>query len=232
MPLILAIETATEACSVALVQDGRLLAEHTEIAPNIHAIKLTGFIGQVVQKAGRTYADLDGIAVSKGPGSYTGLRIGVATAKGMCYALDKPLLAVNTLEAMAYQAILAKWAIPADKSVLFCPMIDARRMEVYSAFYDAALQEIKATSADILDEESYAEFFTNYHLVFLGNGAFKCKTLESFVNQGSIIDDFHCKAVPVALLAEQKFLKGQPEDVAYFEPFYLKDFVVGVKKQA
>lgn len=232
MPLILAIETATEACSVALVQDGKVLAQHTEVAPNIHAVKLTGFIEQIFQQANRTYADLAGIAVSKGPGSYTGLRIGVATAKGMCYALDKPLLAVNTLEAMAYEAIQATWTIKADKPLLYCPMIDARRMEVYAAFYDADLNEVKPTSADILDEESYTEFFANHHLVFFGNGAFKCKTLNSFVHQGTIIDDFHCNALPVALLAEQKFLLGQVEDVAYFEPFYLKDFVVGVKKKS
>ena len=148
----------------------------------------------------------------------------------MCYALDKPLLAVNTLEAMAYGIIQQQGSLNSTQSVLYAPMIDARRMEVYAAFYDADLKEVKATSADILDEESYASFFENHHLVLFGNGAFKCKTLNTFASQATIIEDFHCNAVPVALLAEKRLLQGKIEDVAYFEPFYLKDFVVGAKK--
>lgn len=227
MPLILAIETATEACSVALVRDGEVLVEKTVVATNVHAAKLTLFIEDLMQETGLAFADLNGVAISKGPGSYTGLRIGVATAKGLCYALDIPLLAVNTLEAMVHKLLREQGAAFNDRDFLFCPMIDARRMEVYTAFYDAALNEHKATSADILDEDSYAAYFAKNRLVFFGNGAAKCKNLSSFTAQGIFVDDFYGSAASVGLLAEQRLLQGKLEDVAYFEPFYLKDFMVG-----
>src|SRR6476661_4332435 len=149
MALILLLETATSVCSVAVAEDGKLLAIHEESEKNIHATHLTLFIENVMQQAGRSLSDLDAIAVSMGPGSYTGLRIGVSTAKGLCYAMDKPLIGINTLESMA--AVIAN-----SSTSLYVPMIDARRMEVYTAVYDADLKEILPTQAMILDEQSFA----------------------------------------------------------------------------
>ncbi len=231
MSHILAIETATEACSVAVVTNGKVVASKTEVASNIHAAQLTLFIEEVMQQAAITYADLHAVAVSKGPGSYTGLRIGVATAKGLCFALDIPLLAVNTLQALAYQFAGQNKDLVSKQNTLLCPMLDARRMEVYTAFYAPDLIEVKPTSADILDEQSYADYFASYNMVFFGNGAAKCKQLVSFAEKGIIIEYFTCNAEAVGVLAESNLAAGLVEDVAYFEPFYLKDFVVGVKKQ-
>lgn len=231
MAVILSLETATESCSVALSKDGKVLAERTQVQASIHASKLTIFIEQTVKEAGLTFEAIDAIAVSKGPGSYTGLRIGVASAKGLCFALDKPLIAIGTLEAMAW-GYRQQMAMQSKKPFLLCPMIDARRMEVYSAFYDLDLREQKAVSADVLDEESYAAYFDQYQLIFMGNGAAKCRQLQRFEQEGVFIPDFHSKASFLVELAEEQYRNQQFEGLINFEPYYLKDFVAGVKKSA
>ena len=171
-------------------------------------------------------AELDAIAVSKGPGSYTGLRIGVSTAKGLCYALDKPLIAVNTLLAMANEVNRQN-----HSQALLCPMIDARRMEVYTALYDGELNELEKTSAKILEENSFDETLNQKQVLFFGNGADKFMALKTGVANAVFIDNITPSAWSVGLLANQAFLRGDFEDVAYFEPFYLKDFVATKPKK-
>ena len=164
--------------------------------------------------------------MSSGPGSYTGLRIGVSTAKGLCYALDKPLIAVETLEAMA--GGLSLQGIYTD--ALLCPMIDARRMEVYTALFDTSGNTIKPTAAEIIDENSFAVELTQNKIVFFGDGAAKCRTVLSGSRNAIIVEDFYNSAAHLTQKAYQKYQAGQFENVAYFEPFYLKDFLVTTKK--
>jgi tRNA threonylcarbamoyladenosine biosynthesis protein TsaB len=220
--LILQIETATASCSVALAEEGNIIALKEQTGQSIHASHLTLFIDEVMKATGKKYTDLDAIAVSMGPGSYTGLRIGVSTAKGLCFALDKPLVAVNTLTAMA--AGLLK-QIQLSESALLCPMIDARRMEVYTALFDLNLNVIEETQAKILDEHSFDAYIEKHNLVFFGDGAEKCKALYE-KRPNVTFPDFKNSAVHFAQLALDKLKTGQIEDTAYFEPFYLKDFMV------
>src|SRR5690606_30494413 len=178
MSTILQIETATPVCSVAISVDGKTIALKEEKAPNIHAASLTLFIDEAMKAAKLTYADLDAIAVSKGPGSYTGLRIGVSTAKGLCFALDKPLIAINTLKMMANGYLLQH----ANFGGLTCPMIDARRMEVFTAVFDHHLEEVEYTHAKIIDDKSFVLELQNNYVSFIGNGAEKCKDVIDNVN--------------------------------------------------
>ncbi len=228
MALILGIETATETCSVALAQDGNILAMQENTGQNEHSSRLNLFVEEVLREAGLKLPDLDAVAVSMGPGSYTGLRIGVSAAKGWCYALDKPLIAVETLKAMALKAKtkLLEESQPLEK-LLFCPMIDARRMEVYCALFDENLHESLATHAAIVDEHSFLEISKNKNLLLFGNGASKCK--ELFANRPEIrfLDHHTASAQEIVILANEKFKSGDFVDTAYFEPFYLKDFVAG-----
>ncbi|MGB4775930.1 MAG: tRNA (adenosine(37)-N6)-threonylcarbamoyltransferase complex dimerization subunit type 1 TsaB [Daejeonella sp.] len=226
--LILQIETATTACSVSLAQDGQTIALKEESERNIHATHLTLFIDEVMRIAGKNYQDLDAIAVSMGPGSYTGLRIGISTAKGLCYALDKPLIAINTLIAMS-AGLLSKHSF--SESTLLCPMIDARRMEVYSTLTDTNLNIIESTQAKILDEHTFDKYLTQYDLVFFGDGAEKCKLLYQTKPKVTFLD-FQNSSAHLSELSFQKLIAGQTEDVAYFEPFYLKDFMVTQAKKA
>jgi tRNA threonylcarbamoyladenosine biosynthesis protein TsaB len=229
MALILNLETATTACSVSLARDGKMLALKELNADYTHAENLTIFIEDVLKEAGCELHALDAIAVSKGPGSYTGLRIGVSTAKGLCYSLDKPLIALNTLRSMTH-GILASRKDMITPTSLLCPMIDARRMEVYCAVYNAAGKEIKETAAEIIDEKSFAELLKNHRLIFFGDGAAKCKsTFEGNVN-AVFIDNIYPSAKDMITVSEEAFSENIFEDVAYFEPFYLKDFVTGKKK--
>lgn len=224
MSLILSIETATPACSVALHQAGNLvaLAElHTE---NAHSEQLTILIEQIIQRSKYTLQHIDAIAVSKGPGSYTGLRIGVATAKGLCFALDKPLIAINTLEAMTEQVR----SIQTQKT-LFCPMIDARRMEVYCLLADENGKMIVPTEAKIIEKNAFEDFLNQHKIVFFGNGAEKCKAIISSEN-AIFFAGVSCSAKSMGQLAYQKFLDKDFEELIYFEPFYLKDFVSNTKK--
>ncbi|WP_026899306.1 tRNA (adenosine(37)-N6)-threonylcarbamoyltransferase complex dimerization subunit type 1 TsaB [Daejeonella oryzae] len=220
--LILLLETATSSCSVALAENGNVLACKELNEQNVHASHITLFIEEVMNSAGKRYSDLNAIAVSKGPGSYTGLRIGVSTAKGLCFALDIPLISVNTLEAMAdgARAIINS----GNSELLFSPMIDARRMEVYTALYSSDLKEINPVKALILEENSFSEFLDNKQIVFFGNGAEKCKPLYSSYEH-AIFLDYENSASDLNQLALQKYKSQIFEDVAYFEPFYLKDFV-------
>jgi len=228
---ILNIETSTRVCSVALSVDGKTIALQESNTESSHARQITVFAEQLMYTADLNFQDLDAIAVSKGPGSYTGLRIGVSTAKGFCYSLDKPLISVGTLKSMANGMILkltAEGKNPDD--FLFCPMVDARRMEVYTAVYDSRLREVRKVLAEIIDENSFADFFKqNKPLIFMGDGAAKCKEILAKVSQRAIFrEEFLASATYMATLAEEKLKAGEFEDTAYFEPFYLKDFVAGI----
>ena len=185
-PLILHIETATDICSVALSQGNRQLSLVESDQERSHATLLNTFIRKAVAKAGKELKDLDGIAVSKGPGSYTGLRIGVSTAKGLAYAIKKPLLASGTLVNMAYGALadqaISELASSHGNAFLLCPMLDARRMEVYTGFYTIKNQVFRDVSADIIDEHSYREILESHPVCFFGNGSDKCKAILEHPN--------------------------------------------------
>lgn len=226
MPTILQLETATPVCAVALSINGKTISLKEETAQNIHASKLTLFINEVMEQAGIKFNELDAIAVSKGPGSYTGLRIGVSTAKGLCFALDKPLIGINTLTMMA-AGFLAEY--PEYKG-LVCPMIDARRMEVFTSVYDANLTEVEVTNAKIIDESSFLKLLDQHEITFIGNGAEKCSTIIQHQNARFLSTNFN-SAVNMNGLANIAFIAKNFEDVAYFEPFYLKDFVFTVPKK-
>lgn len=223
MPLILSLETATTNCSVALASDGKVVASRSINSGYSHSEKINVFIEEVIAQAGVTLKDLQAVAVSSGPGSYTGLRIGISTAKGLCYALDIPLIAVNTLDAMAQ-------GFNAGKDELIVPMIDARRMEVYSAVYDSEKKRVSEIEAIVVDDQYYSNFRSEKKLVLAGDGADKCQAL--FQNESSIIiqTSFVPQAEFMAELAEQKFQNSDIENVALFEPFYLKEFVAGPKR--
>ena len=223
MALILQLETATTCCSAAIAHDGKCIALKERNEPNIHAASITLFIEEVMRSAGRTMTDLDAVCISKGPGSYTGLRIGVSTAKGLCYALDIPLISVTTLQAMA--ASLAG-QYPGS---LLCPMIDARRMEVYTAVYTPQLTEIEPVQAKILDEHSFDNLLATHQLVFFGDGAPKYRQVLHH-EQATFLDDFTNSAAHLSALAYKKFQHQAFEDVAYFEPYYLKEFLVTVSR--
>lgn len=226
MPTILQLETATPVCSVALSINGKTVASKEETAQNIHASRLTLFINEVMEQSGTTFSDLDAVAVSKGPGSYTGLRIGVSTAKGLCFALDKPLIGINTLSMMAAGFL----ADHPNYKGLVCSMIDARRMEVFTAVFDDHLTEIEATHAKIVDEMSFLSLLDQHEITFIGNGAEKCSPLIQHKNAKFLTTNFNA-AANMTSLANAAFMAKKFEDVAYFEPFYLKDFVFTVPKK-
>lgn len=226
MATILQIETATQTCSVALSIDGNLVALKEETANQMHAGHLTLFIQDVMQQAGLAYQVLDAIAVSKGPGSYTGLRIGVSTAKGLSYALDKPLVAVDTLKMMA-NGFLTK---NPGYIGLVCPMIDARRMEVYTAIFNTELEYVAPVSAKIIDESSFQAELALQKITFLGDGALKCDPIVQSPNAVFIGDHFNSAAY-MSTIAADAFAAGHFEDVAYFEPYYLKDFMFTAPKK-
>ena len=234
--MILCIETSTAVCSVALVDNGNVISLRESLDGQNHAEKITIFVDEVMKEAGVAYKDLDAVATSMGPGSYTGLRIGVSTAKGFCYALDKPLIAVDTLAAMTYgfisqqSTVNGQQTISSQLSAILCPMIDARRMEVYSAFFNEKLERISETKALIIDEDSFMELKQNHHLYLFGDGADKLATLFEDDDNVTVVEKFHCSASYMATLAEESFKNKDFVDVAYFEPFYLKDFVPGMPK--
>jgi tRNA threonylcarbamoyladenosine biosynthesis protein TsaB len=226
MPLILQIETATQACSAAISRDGVTIAVKELVAQNIHAGSLTLFIEEVVKTSGITYADLDAIAVSKGPGSYTGLRIGVSTAKGLCFALDKPLIGIDTLKMMADGFLQAN----PGYTGLVCPMIDARRLEVFTALYDAEGLVVSPVEAKIIDSLSYENELSRGQITFIGDGAAKCSGL--ITSDNAQFSDFNYNSASnMSRIACTLFDAAAFEDVAYFEPFYLKDFVFTVAKK-
>jgi tRNA threonylcarbamoyladenosine biosynthesis protein TsaB len=224
---IIQIETATTVCSVALAKDGEVIAFKQLDQRNIHAEIITLFIDELINTAGLKYTDIDAVAVSSGPGSYTGLRIGVSTAKGLCFALDKPLIAVKTLAAMA-QGIISEGNIDAD--TLLCPMIDARRMEVYTALFNVNGVVIEPTAAAIIDEHSFNTHLENNKILFFGDGAEKCREVLGVNPNAKFVTDFANSAIHLTKKAADKFANAAFEDVAYFEPYYLKDFLVTQKK--
>ncbi|MCD4735766.1 MAG: tRNA (adenosine(37)-N6)-threonylcarbamoyltransferase complex dimerization subunit type 1 TsaB [Bacteroidales bacterium] len=224
MPLILCIETATPVCSVALSQNGKVINEERTNKENAHSSKLTVFIENLLYKTGIKPEDIDAIAVSKGPGSYTGLRIGVSASKGLCYALDIPLISVSTLLSMA-TGMRSQYDGKINIDFL-CPMIDARRMEVYTSIFNRDLKVVKDTSAEIIDKRSFASLFLQGSILFAGTGASKCRTVINHPD-AVFLDPFNASSTFMAEIAENKFRNNQFEDVAYFEPFYLKDFIAG-----
>ena len=226
MALILNLETATTVCSVSLAKDGQLLAFKEQNGDYSHAENLTLFIEHVLNQADLKLSDVDAIAVSKGPGSYTGLRIGVSTAKGLCYSLNRPLIAVSTLQYIS----LALSEGEGRGDVCFCPMLDARRMEVYCAMYDSLNNEIKPITAEIIDEHSFSDLLNKNVIYFFGDGAFKCKSVLATNKNAIFIDDIFPSAKNMISLSETAFVNKHFQDVAYFEPFYLKDFLAGKKK--
>ena len=185
-----------------------------------HAALLSVFIAEALEVLKSQGKSLNAVAVSSGPGSYTGLRIGVSTAKGLCYGLDIPLIAVSTLEVLAAEALKS---FEGNENVLFCPMIDARRMEVYSAFYDSKLNLKREISADIIDSDSYSEILSTQPVYFFGNGAEKCKTTLTHSN-ARFIENLVPLATNMISLAEKAYSEQKFVDTAYFEPFYLKEF--------
>lgn len=231
MALILNLETATTVCSVSLAKDGELITFKEHNGDYSHAENLTFFIEDVIQLAKLKLSDIDAVAVSKGPGSYTGLRIGVSTAKGLCYSLNKPLIAINTLQHLALSGQKNLKSHISNLKSFFCPMIDARRMEVYCAVYDTQNKCIKETAAEIIDENSFADLLEKKQVVFFGDGAAKCKSVLAQNKNAVFIDGVVASAKNMISLSEQAFTNKQFEDVAYFEPFYLKDFVAGKKKE-
>ncbi|MCO5946876.1 MULTISPECIES: tRNA (adenosine(37)-N6)-threonylcarbamoyltransferase complex dimerization subunit type 1 TsaB [Mucilaginibacter] len=226
--MILQIETATASCSVALAKDGNVLGFKQVNGRNLHAEVITRFVEEIITGAGFSYNNLDAIAVSCGPGSYTGLRIGISTAKGLCFALDKPLIAVETLSAMA-EGVAGLDVYSNQTDLLLCPMIDARRMEVYTAIFNINGEIIKPTAAEIVDENSFADILQNNKVLFFGDGAEKCFNVLKAHPNALYLPDFLNSATHLTKKAAEKFNNGNFEDVAYFEPYYLKDFIAGKK---
>lgn len=218
MAYILNIETATKNCSVSIAKDGEIISLHElNDGEYSHAEKLHEFIQKVINEANITTSDLKAVAVSKGPGSYTGLRIGVSAAKGLCFALDIPLISIHTLKAMAT-------AISIEVGVKI-PLLDARRMEVYAAVFNKTNDFEKDVWAEIIDENSFETYLNNGPVYFLGDGAEKCKEIITHKN-AVFIDNKFPSSKEMGKLSYDKYKKSDIENVAYFEPFYLKDFVV------
>lgn len=218
MALLLNLETSTKKCSVCLSNNGSVIAwEEINEGQFTHAEKLHVFIENVFKKAKLPMNSLDAIAISKGPGSYTGLRIGVSAAKGLCFALDKPLIAIDTLEILAHAA-------KAEKQSLIVPMLDARRMEVYSAVFNEQYKKIRETEAEIIHPDSYKAYLSKGKVFFLGDGSSKCAEMLQHENAIFLTDHFP-SAKEMVLLSEARFQEKIFEDVAYFEPYYLKDFI-------
>ena len=223
IPTILHIETATDVCSVALSRGAEVIGLKEEAGGNNHARHLLPFVEEALKQGGCTVKDLDGVAVSVGPGSYTGLRIGVSTAKGIAYTAGIPVMAIGTLEGIA-QGAKASWTGSDDVQPQIVPMIDARRMEVFTSRYDFAMNMMEEVSSKIVDENTFAELLATQTVVFCGNGMPKCRELLSASPNARFVD------APVSarylLPAALKKWKEQAfEDVAYFEPFYLKEYV-------
>lgn len=225
MARILNLETATTNCSVSISEGDNIICLKENNTENYsHSEQLHLFIKEALEEASLSFSDLDAIAVSKGPGSYTGLRIGVSAAKGLCFSLDLPLISIPTLESMANQ-------IKASEGEVIIPVLDARRMEVYSSVYNSVYQEVRDTRAEVIDENSFKEFSSHSKIYIVGSGAEKCEEIlkhSNFVFNTSMVPS----AKEMGKIAFRKFQERSFEDVAYFEPYYLKDFVLQVKKKS
>jgi len=232
MAVILNIETSTEVCSVSLAKDGETMFRKESDEGLNHSQLLTVFIEELFKKNNFGFDRLDAVAVSKGPGSYTGLRIGVSVAKGLCYGLKIPLISVGSIEAMGHYSALNvsdyRQFASGDK-ILFCPMIDARRMEVYTALFNASGEAITPVTAEIIDGNSFSEQLDEHLIMFFGNGAEKCRS--KITHKNALFDGpAKTSARFMQKLSENKYNKREFENVAYFEPFYLKDFVATIPK--
>ncbi|MDZ4667575.1 MAG: tRNA (adenosine(37)-N6)-threonylcarbamoyltransferase complex dimerization subunit type 1 TsaB [bacterium] len=220
MTLIIGIETATEICSVAIGLNGKCIAKINHPQPNAHASHLHAMVKEILQENKYTLAQLDAIAVSIGPGSYTGLRVGVSAAKGFAYALKIPVIAINTLHSLAAHFL---HQFPNNESLLV-PFIDARRMEVYSAVFDSNLQFLEETKAKIINENALSEWLNQNKIAVFGNGAEKCMNVIKHPN-ATYYPEIHCDSEGLLGLAQIAFDQNKFADLAYFEPYYLKDFV-------
>ena len=224
MACILNIETSTDVCSVAVSENGACIFDEEDHSGPNHAVKLGVFVDEALSFTDNHAIPFDAVAVSCGPGSYTGLRIGVSMAKGICYARDLKLIAVPTLELLCVPVLLRELV---EEGALLCPMIDARRMEVYAGLYDRALRPVREVRADVVDADTYKEYLDRQPVYFFGNGAAKCMEAINHPN-AHLIEGIEPLGKYMYPLAERKFLRGETEDVAYFVPFYLKDFVAKV----
>ncbi|HEY4650841.1 MAG TPA: tRNA (adenosine(37)-N6)-threonylcarbamoyltransferase complex dimerization subunit type 1 TsaB [Pontibacter sp.] len=230
MPLLLSLETSSTVCSVALHRGEQLLGASELQIEKSHSSHITVMINQLVENCGATLKQIDALAVSGGPGSYTGLRIGSATAKGICYALDKPLISVSTLHSLALQVVKMT---PNPEQYLFCPMLDARRMEVYTCLLNYKLEEVSPVKPVVLQADTFAGELQSRPVIFFGSGAGKFKSLQEGNSNVLFIDDIVPSAKPVGELALARYRQQAFEDVAYYEPFYLKDvYITGSTKQA
>lgn len=227
MSCILNIETSTNVCSVAVSQGGVCLFKRVDNSGPNHAVALGVFVDEALSFVDSRAIPLDAVAVSCGPGSYTGLRIGVSMAKGICYGRGLKLIAVPTLELMAVPVLLEH---ELDDDTLLCPMLDARRMEVYAGIYDRALHEVRPVQADVVDGDTYREYLDKGKVYFFGNGA--CKCLDTINHPNAVlVKGIEPLAEYMFPLAEKRMAEGRFEDVAYFVPFYLKDFVAKTPKK-
>ncbi|MBD9273242.1 MAG: tRNA (adenosine(37)-N6)-threonylcarbamoyltransferase complex dimerization subunit type 1 TsaB [Prevotella sp.] len=228
MSCILNIETSTDVCSVAISDNGQVIFNKEDHSGPNHAVKLGVYVDEALSFIDAHGISLEAVAVSCGPGSYTGLRIGVSMAKGICYGRDVKLISIPTLELMAVPVLLGEH--PAEEDALIVPMLDARRMEVYAKVMDRALKEVRPIQADIVDAETYKEYLDRGTVYFFGNGAEKCMEVINHPN-ARLVKGIEPLAKNMAPLAEKRFVEGKFEDVAYFVPFYLKDFVAKMPKK-
>lgn len=229
MSCILSLDTSTDVCSVAVSENGAVIYHQEDREGHNHAVKLGVFVDEALSFADSHAIPVDAVAVGCGPGSYTGLRVGVSLAKGVCYGLGIPLIAVPTLELLSVPVLLGHDELEDD--ALLCPMVDARRMEVYAALYDRALRPVRATQADIVDEHTYEQWLRQRPVYFFGDGASKCREVLSAYPNAHILEGIEPLAKWMSPLAEKRFVEQKFEDVAYFVPFYLKDFVAKMPKK-
>ncbi len=227
MALLLSLETSTQCCSVALHEDGILVESKVIQTPRSAASLLAVMIDEIFHASGRKMHELKGVIVAAGPGSYTGLRIGVATAKGLCYALNIPIVSINTLELLTYQFLdkVSREVDIENNAIILCPMLDARRMEVYCALYDRNLNYLQPVQAKVMDEESFKEVVESNPVFFFGEGADKCRDIIKHSNA-----HFYSGVIPLASslgeIGFKKWKAGEYENLVLFEPFYLKDFLI------
>lgn len=227
MSTILHIETSTDVCSVAVSEDSHVIFHQEDHSGPNHAERLGTMVDEALSFTDSHAIPFDAIAVSCGPGSYTGLRIGVSMTKGICYGRDLKLIAVTTLELLCVPVLLREIA---EEDALLCPMLDARRMEVYAGIYNRALTPVREVGADVVTEDTYKEYLDAHPVYFFGNGAKKCMDTISHPN-AHLIEGIEPLAKWMQPLAERRLLNGQTEDVAYFVPYYLKDFVAKMPKK-
>lgn len=227
MNRLIMIETSTSLCSTAIAEDGKVIAERISDEPRAHASLTALFVSEMLKEAGLRVSDCDAVAVSEGPGSYTGLRVGVSTAKGLCFGAGIPLIAVGTLDTLVWQA--KEEGLVPDGCKYIVPMIDARRMEVYTAVYSAEGKRLTPVEAKVIGPDAFREYLEQGEVLFVGDGALKCRDVIPSPN--ARFEEAHPLARHMAAAAQKAFEEGKFENLAYFEPFYLKDFVATVSKK-